>query len=45
MGAGSDSYYEYCLKSYILLGDKEYLERFQLVREWEGQGGVVFEGG
>lgn len=32
VGAGSDSYYEYCLKSYILLGD----ERFQLVRPREG---------
>lgn len=32
VGAGSDSYYEYCLKSYILLGDDEYLQRFKLVR-------------
>lgn len=31
MGAGSDSYYEYCLKAYILLGDEEYRKRFQLV--------------
>lgn len=28
VGAGIDSYYEYCLKSYILLGDTEYLKRF-----------------
>lgn len=28
VGAGIDSYYEYCLKSYILLGDDEFLERF-----------------
>ncbi|CAB3401192.1 unnamed protein product [Caenorhabditis bovis] len=28
IGAGIDSYYEYCLKAYILLGDSNYLERF-----------------
>lgn len=28
VGAGIDSYYEYCLKAYILLGDDRYLERF-----------------
>jgi mannosidase alpha-like ER degradation enhancer 3 len=28
VGAGIDSYYEYCLKYYILLGDTEYLHRF-----------------
>lgn len=28
VGAGIDSYYEYCLKAYILLGDDLYLERF-----------------
>lgn len=28
VGAGIDSYYEYCLKSYVLLGDGRYLERF-----------------
>ncbi len=33
VGAGIDSYYEYCLKSYILLGDRKYLRRFGLVRE------------
>ena len=31
VGAGIDSYYEYCLKSYILLGDMEYLHRFNKV--------------
>jgi mannosidase alpha-like ER degradation enhancer 3 len=29
IGAGIDSYYEYCLKSYILLGDNIYWDRFQ----------------
>lgn len=28
VGAGIDSYYEYCLKAYILLGDNKYLSRF-----------------
>lgn len=28
VGAGIDSYYEYCLKAYILLGDDKYLTRF-----------------
>ncbi|KAL4717586.1 hypothetical protein ACJJTC_000735 [Scirpophaga incertulas] len=28
VGAGIDSYYEYCLKAYILLGDQKYLLRF-----------------
>ncbi|XP_045784224.1 ER degradation-enhancing alpha-mannosidase-like protein 3 [Maniola jurtina] len=28
VGAGIDSYYEYCLKAYILLGDEKYLARF-----------------
>ena len=28
VGAGSDSYYEYLLKAYILLGDDTYLHRF-----------------
>ena len=31
VGAGIDSYYEYCLKSYILLGQPEYLRRFDKV--------------
>ncbi|KAF6201192.1 hypothetical protein GE061_005639 [Apolygus lucorum] len=28
VGAGIDSYYEYCLKAYVLLGDNKYLTRF-----------------
>lgn len=28
IGAGIDSYYEYCLKAYILLGEDDYLYRF-----------------
>ncbi|CAH1787460.1 unnamed protein product [Owenia fusiformis] len=28
VGAGTDSYYEYLLKAYILLGDETYLDRF-----------------
>lgn len=28
VGAGIDSYYEYLLKAYVLLGDESYLERF-----------------
>ncbi|XP_065213544.1 ER degradation-enhancing alpha-mannosidase-like protein 3 isoform X1 [Planococcus citri] len=28
VGAGIDSYYEYCLKAYILLSDEKYLRRF-----------------
>ncbi|XP_046676855.1 ER degradation-enhancing alpha-mannosidase-like protein 3 [Homalodisca vitripennis] len=28
VGAGIDSYYEYCLKAYILLGEDRYLSRF-----------------
>ena len=32
VGAGIDSYYEYCLKAYILFGDENYLERFNRVR-------------
>lgn len=30
IGAGIDSYYEYLLKAYILLGDEAYLERFNV---------------
>ena len=30
VGAGIDSYYEYLLKAYILLGDEEYLDRFNI---------------
>lgn len=32
VGAGIDSYYEYLLKAYVLLGDEGYLERFNKVR-------------
>lgn len=32
MGAGIDSYYEYLLKAYILLGDDLFLQRFNIVR-------------
>jgi mannosidase alpha-like ER degradation enhancer 3 len=28
VGAGIDSYYEYCLKAYVLLGESRYLSRF-----------------
>ncbi|KAK5642770.1 hypothetical protein RI129_008937 [Pyrocoelia pectoralis] len=32
VGAGIDSYYEYCLKAYILLGDDQYLNRSDVTR-------------
>lgn len=32
VGAGIDSYYEYCLKAYVLLGDHRYLTRFNKVK-------------
>lgn len=31
VGAGIDSYYEYLLKAYVLLGDDLFLERFNIV--------------
>ena len=31
VGAGIDSYYEYCLKAFILLGEEVYLQRFNQV--------------
>jgi hypothetical protein len=31
VGAGTDSYYEYVLKAYVLLGDEKYLYRFDRV--------------
>lgn len=31
VGAGIDSYYEYLMKAYILLGDNVFLERFNIV--------------
>jgi len=33
VGAGIDSYYEYLLKAYVLLGDDSFLERFNTVSE------------
>lgn len=33
VGAGIDSYYEYLLKAYVLLGDESYLERFNKVNK------------
>lgn len=33
VGAGIDSYYEYCLKSYVLLGESRYLSRFNKVNK------------
>jgi len=32
VGAGIDSYYEYCLKSYVVLGEETYMKRFAKVR-------------
>ena len=32
VGAGIDSYYEYCLKSYVVLGEETYLKRFAKVQ-------------
>lgn len=31
VGAGIDSYYEYLLKAYVLLGDDLFLQRFNIV--------------
>lgn len=31
VGAGIDSYYEYLMKAYILLGDDVFLDRFNVV--------------
>lgn len=31
VGAGIDSYYEYLMKAYVLLGDDQYLHRFNTV--------------
>lgn len=31
VGAGIDSYYEYLMKAYILLGDDRFLQRFNTV--------------
>ncbi|KAF9188025.1 alpha mannosidase-like protein [Haplosporangium sp. Z 767] len=33
IGAGTDSFYEYLLKSYVLLGDNEYLKMYETAQE------------
>ncbi|KAG0294872.1 alpha mannosidase-like protein [Linnemannia gamsii] len=33
IGAGTDSYYEYLLKSYVLFGDEEYLDMYETAQE------------
>ncbi|KAG0203390.1 alpha mannosidase-like protein [Mortierella sp. NVP41] len=33
IGAGTDSFYEYLLKSYVLFGDDEYLEMYETAQE------------
>ncbi|XP_036140100.1 ER degradation-enhancing alpha-mannosidase-like protein 3 [Monomorium pharaonis] len=47
VGAGIDSYYEYCLKAYILLGDEKYLGRFnkhyQAVMKYVSQGPMLLD--
>lgn len=47
VGAGIDSYYEYCLKAYILLGDDRYLSRFNrhynAVMKYVSQGPLLID--
>ncbi|XP_024938661.1 ER degradation-enhancing alpha-mannosidase-like protein 3 isoform X2 [Cephus cinctus] len=47
VGAGIDSYYEYCLKAYVLLGDEKYLGRFnrhyQAVMKYVSQGPMLLD--
>ncbi|XP_049786542.1 ER degradation-enhancing alpha-mannosidase-like protein 3 [Schistocerca cancellata] len=47
VGAGIDSYYEYCLKAYILLGDERYLGRFNkhysAVMKYVSQGPLLLD--
>ncbi|XP_037074599.1 ER degradation-enhancing alpha-mannosidase-like protein 3, partial [Pollicipes pollicipes] len=47
VGAGIDSYYEYCLKAYILLGDERYLKRFnrhyEAVMKYISQGPMLLD--
>ncbi|KAK0157873.1 hypothetical protein PV328_011562 [Microctonus aethiopoides] len=47
VGAGIDSYYEYCLKAYILLGDEKYLGRFnkhyEAVMKYVSQGPMLLD--
>jgi len=47
VGAGIDSYYEYLLKAYILLGDETYLNRFnihyQAIQQYIAQGPLMLD--
>ncbi|KAK9500967.1 hypothetical protein O3M35_002118 [Rhynocoris fuscipes] len=47
VGAGIDSYYEYCLKAYVLLGDHRYLSRFNkhysAVMKYVSQGPMLLD--
>uniref|UniRef100_A0A224X743 alpha-1,2-Mannosidase n=1 Tax=Panstrongylus lignarius TaxID=156445 RepID=A0A224X743_9HEMI len=47
VGAGIDSYYEYCLKAYVLLGDNRYLSRFNkhysAVMKYVSQGPMLLD--
>uniref|UniRef100_A0A0C9RV40 alpha-1,2-Mannosidase n=1 Tax=Fopius arisanus TaxID=64838 RepID=A0A0C9RV40_9HYME len=47
VGAGIDSYYEYCLKAYILLGDEKYLGRFnrhyEAIMKYVSQGPMLLD--
>ncbi|KAL7292134.1 hypothetical protein TKK_0014209 [Trichogramma kaykai] len=47
VGAGIDSYYEYCLKAYILLGDEKYLGRFnkhyEAIMKYISQGPMLLD--
>ncbi|CAG9860867.1 unnamed protein product [Phyllotreta striolata] len=47
VGAGIDSYYEYCLKAYVLLGDDKYLNRFnrhyEAVMKYISQGPMLLD--
>ena len=42
VGAGIDSYYEYVLKAYILLGDDNYLDRFNKVSSFCHRPFIIF---
>jgi len=47
IGAGIDSYYEYLLKAYILLGDETYLKRFNIhyeaINQYIAQGPLMLD--
>ncbi|CAI2356432.1 unnamed protein product [Caenorhabditis sp. 36 PRJEB53466] len=47
IGAGIDSYYEYTLKAYILLGDTDYLERFnkhyEAIKRYVSKGPLIVD--